>query len=410
MLKKLFKNLFKNLGPGPLIAAAFIGPGTVTLCTLAGVKFGMSLLWTLLIAVLASITLQSMAVKIGIIGKKSITEALKDEISNPVIKYIIITLIFMTILIGNTAYEAGNISGAVMGLETLFGQIKIDFKDFSLNIHAIIIGLLAGALLWIGKYRIIERCLIGLVIIMSIAFLFTAIATRPSLLSILSGLLSFKAPAGSLLTIIGLVGTTIVPYNLFLHAELVKEKWNDKGDLKFALKDLIIALGLGGLISLSIVITASSIKATDINTVGDLALGLESVFGTFSKHFLAIGLFAAGITSTITAPLAAAYVVCGCFGLSTNLQSNYFKFIWLSIILFGVFFSATGLKLITIIQFAQITNGVLLPIMVGLLLWMVNKSSLLGNFKNNNSQNAIGFTIIVVSLFLSLRTLFLIFQ
>tara|TARA_B110000003_G_scaffold49777_1_gene48655 strand:- start:2431 stop:3651 length:1221 start_codon:yes stop_codon:yes gene_type:complete len=406
----MLKKLFKNLGPGPLIAAAFIGPGTVTLCTLAGVKFGMSLLWTLLIAVLASITLQSMAVKIGIIGKKSITEALKDEISNPVIKYIIITLIFMTILIGNTAYEAGNISGAVMGLETLFGQIKIDFKDFSLNIHAIIIGLLAGALLWIGKYRIIERCLIGLVIIMSIAFLFTAIATRPSLLSVLSGLLSFKAPAGSLLTIIGLVGTTIVPYNLFLHAELVKEKWNDKGDLKFALKDLIIALGLGGLISLSIVITASSINATDINTVGDLALGLESVFGTFSRQFLAIGLFAAGITSTITAPLAAAYVVCGCFGLSTNLQSNYFKFIWLSIILFGVFFSATGLKLITIIQFAQITNGVLLPIMVGLLLWMMNKSSLLGNFKNNNLQNAIGFIIIVVSLFLSLRTLFLIFQ
>ena len=406
----MLKKLFKNLGPGPLIAAAFIGPGTVTLCTLAGVKFGMSLLWTLLIAVLASITLQSMAVKIGIIGKKSITEALKDEISNPIIKYIIITLIFMTILIGNTAYEAGNISGAVMGLETLFGQIKIDFKDFSLNIHAIIIGLLAGALLWIGKYRIIERCLIGLVIIMSIAFLFTAIATRPSLLSVLSGLLSFKAPAGSLLTIIGLVGTTIVPYNLFLHAELVKEKWNDKGDLKFALKDLIIALGLGGLISLSIVITASSINATDINTVGDLALGLESVFGTFSRQFLAIGLFAAGITSTITAPLAAAYVVCGCFGLSTNLQSNYFKFIWLSIILFGVFFSATGLKLITIIQFAQITNGVLLPIMVGLLLWMMNKSSLLGNFKNNNLQNAIGFIIIVVSLFLSLRTLFLIFQ
>ena len=406
----MLKKLFKNLGPGPLIAAAFIGPGTVTLCTLAGVKFGMSLLWTLLIAVLASITLQSMAVKIGIIGKKSITEALKDEISNPVIKYIIITLIFMTILIGNTAYEAGNISGAVMGLETLFGQIKIDFKDFSLNIHAIIIGLLAGALLWIGKYRIIERCLIGLVIIMSIAFLFTAIATRPSLLSVLSGLFSFKAPAGSLLTIIGLVGTTIVPYNLFLHAELVKEKWNDKGDLKFALKDLVIALGLGGLISLSIVITASSINATDINTVGDLALGLESVFGTFSRQFLAIGLFAAGITSTITAPLAAAYVVCGCFGLSTNLQSNYFKFIWLSIILFGVFFSATGLKLITIIQFAQITNGVLLPIMVGLLLWMMNKSSLLGNFKNNNLQNAIGFIIIVVSLFLSLRTLFLIFQ
>ena len=406
----MLKKLFRNFGPGPLIAAAFIGPGTVTLCTLAGVRFGMSLLWALLIAVLASIILQSMAVKIGIVGRKSIIQALKDEIRNPVIKYTVITLIFTTILIGNTAYEAGNISGAVLGLETLFGQIKVDLKYFSLNIHAVITGLLAGALLWIGNYRIIERCLIGLVIVMSMAFLFTAIATRPSLLSILSGLFNFKAPAGSLLTIIALVGTTIVPYNLFLHAELVKEKWTDQADLKFALKDLIIALGMGGLISLSIVITASSIKVSDINTVGDLALGLESVFGTFSRQFLAIGLFAAGITSAITAPLAAAYVVCGCFGLSTNLKSNHFKSIWLSIILFGIFLSATGLKLILIIQFAQITNGVLLPIISGLLLWMVNKSRLLGKFKNNNFQNAVGFIIIILSLFLSLRTLFLIFK
>ena len=66
----MLKKLFKNLGPGPLIAAAFIGPGTVTLCTLAGVKFGMSLLWTLLIAVLASITLQSLVIDIIAIDTK----------------------------------------------------------------------------------------------------------------------------------------------------------------------------------------------------------------------------------------------------------------------------------------------------------------------------------------------------
>ncbi len=406
----MLKKLFKNLGPGPLIAAAFIGPGTVTLCTLAGVKFGVDLLWALLIAVIASIVLQSMAVKVGIIGRKSIPQALKDEIRNPVIRYTIITLIFTTILIGNTAYEAGNISGAILGLETLFGKIKIDLKYLSLNLHAIVIGLLSGALLWIGKYKIIERCLIGLVITMSVAFLFTALATGPSLSSIMLGLFSFKVPRGSLLTIIGLVGTTIVPYNLFLHAELVKEKWTDQSDLKYALKDLVIALGLGGIISLSIVITASSIKSSDINTVADLALGLESVFGAFSRQFLAIGLFAAGITSTITAPLAAAYVVCGCFGLSTDLKSKHFKSIWLSIILFGVFLSATGFKLIFIIQFAQITNGILLPVIAGLLVWLINKSTLLGNFKNNNLQNAIGFIIILLALFLSLRTLFLFFK
>ena len=116
----MFKKLFKNLGPGPLIAAAFIGPGTVTLCTLAGVQFGMVLLWTLLVAIVAAMVLQSMAVKIGLIGRKSITQVIKEKVKTPVVKYSIITLIFSSIIIGNTAYEAGNISGAVLGLESLF--------------------------------------------------------------------------------------------------------------------------------------------------------------------------------------------------------------------------------------------------------------------------------------------------
>ena len=122
---------------------------------------------------------------------------------------------------------------------------------------------------------------------MSIAFFFTALATMPSLFDIIMGLFSFKATGDSLFTIIGLVGTTIVPYNLFLHAELVKEKWTYPSDLKHALKDLIISLGIGGMISLSIIVTASSIKSTDLNTLSDLALGLESVFGNYSKQFFA---------------------------------------------------------------------------------------------------------------------------
>ena len=80
------------------------------------------------------------------------------------------------------------------------------------------------------------------------------------------------------------------------------------------------------------------------------------------------------------------------------------------IILFGVFLSATGLKLILIIQFAQITNGILLPVIAALLLWITNKHSLLGTLINNRLQNIIGGLIVLLSLFLSLRTLFLVLQ
>jgi len=406
----MLKRGLKNFGPGPLIAAAFIGPGTVTLCTLSGVRFGMSLLWTLLIAILAAMILQFMSVKIGLIGRKSITQAVQDEIHSPIAKHLVISLIFSAILIGNTAYEAGNISGAVLGMETLFGSSTIKLKYLSLNPYALIIGFLSSALLWTGRYKIIERSLIGLVLLMSISFLITAFATGPSFFEVLSGLFAFKTPKGSLLTIIGLVGTTIVPYNLFLHAELVKTKWSSAKELRYALKDMVIALGLGGVISLCVIITAAGVPTTDINNAGDLALGLEPVFGSLSKYFLALGLFAAGITSTITAPLAAAYVVCGCFGWSTSLKSKRFKAIWLMIILFGVFLSATGLKLILIIQFAQITNGILLPVIAALLLWITNKHSLLGTLINNRLQNIIGGLIVLLSLFLSLRTLFLVLQ
>jgi Mn2+/Fe2+ NRAMP family transporter len=405
----MLKRLFLNLGPGPLIAAAFIGPGTITLCTLAGINYGMDLLWALLIAILAAMILQTMSIKIGLIGQKNITEALKSELDTPWIKQIVIGLIFLAILIGNTAYEAGNISGAVLGLEALFGTYFFDFFGFFINPYSLLIGTIAVVLLGTGKHKLIERCMIALVIIMSISFLFTAIVTKPSLQGLFAGLFTFNIPEGSFLMIIGLAGTTIVPYNLFLHTALVKEKWKNAHFLPFAIKDLIIALGLGGLISMSVIITSAGVEIDELSSVADLAIGLEPIFGTLAKYFMALGLFAAGITSTITAPLAAAYVVCGCFGWSSNLDSKYFKVIWFLIIAFGVVISATSIKLISIIKFAQVINGVVLPLIAGLLLWMVNKRSLLGNLKNNRLQNALGGLVVLIALFLSIRTLFLVF-
>jgi Mn2+/Fe2+ NRAMP family transporter len=406
----MLKRFLKNIGPGPLVAAAFIGPGTVTLCTLVGVVFGFQLLWAIILSIGAAIVLQGMAVRIGIIGRKSIIGVIREEIELPWARNFVLILIFGAIMIGNTAYEAGNISGAALGLETLIGSFSFESSVLNLKLYPILIGLIAATLLWIGKYKILERSLIFFVVIMSLSFLVTAVATRPSLAQIFSGLFRFSTPESSLLSIIGLVGTTIVPYNLFLHTELVREKWSSKADLPFAIKDLLIALTLGGLISMSIIITAAGVEATTINNAADLALGLAPIFGEGAKYLLSIGLFAAGITSSITAPLAAAYVVCGCFGWSTDLTSRSFRRSWAIVILFGMLLASTGLKFILIIQFAQIANGILLPIIAAILLWIMNKASWLGKSKNNLYQNLFGFLIVIISLFLSVRTLGSVFQ
>lgn len=404
------KKWINNIGPGPLIAAAFIGPGTVTLCSIAGLDFGFALLWTLVLSVVATIVLQEMAARLGIISQKGLSEVIRDEIKNPLTKNIVITLILLAIVIGNAAYEAGNISGGVLGLESVFGEKKFDILGLSINFYSLLLGFIAFSLLFIGNYKILERTLIFLVIIMSISFIITAVITKPDIIKLMEGLFVPKFPEGSILIIIGLIGTTVVPYNLFLHASLVKEKWNKVSDLKFARNDTIIAIVLGGIVSMCIVISSASLDIESINNAADLAKGIEPLYGLSSKYILAIGLFSAGITSAITAPLAAAYVATGCLGWPMKMKSVKFRAVWMFILIIGVISSSSGFKSIEIIKFAQVANGILLPVIAGLLIWIVNKKSVLGKFKNSKWQNSIGLMILIITIFLGLKSILKVFE
>ena len=404
------KKWFKNIGPGPLVAAAFIGPGTVTLCSIAGLDFGFSLLWTLVLSIIATIVLQEMSARLGIISNKGLSQVIREEIKNPGFRNIVITLILSAIVIGNAAYEAGNISGGVLGLEAVFGEKALTFLNIDINFYSIILGLIAFSLLYIGNYKILERSLIFLVIIMSLSFIITAIITKPDITDLFNGLFVPKFPEGSILIIIGLIGTTVVPYNLFLHASLVKERWKNKSDLKFARNDTIVSIVLGGIVSMCIIISSASLNIDNINNAADLAKGIEPLYGIYSKYILAIGLFSAGITSAITAPLAASFVAAGCLGWSINMKGLKFRSVWMFILLAGVISSSSGYKSIEIIKFAQVANGILLPVIAGFLIWIVNKDSILGKYKNSKWQNFIGLLILVITIFLGLKSILKVFE
>ena len=402
---KLINFSLKNIGPGTLVAAAFIGPGTVTVCTLAGVNFGFGLLWAMLISIVATIFLQEMAARLGIISQKGLSEVIREEIKNPIFRNVLVVLILVAIVIGNSLYEAGNISGGVLGLETVFGNQYFTVGPLHVNILSLLVGIIAFALLYVGNYKFLERVLVSLVIIMSLSFLITAVITKPNLAAILKGLFIPTLPENGILTVIALIGTTVVPYNLFLHASLVKEKWNKPEDISSVRKDAIVSIALGGLVSMSIIIAAASINSETISNVSDLAKGLEPLYGAFAKYFLAIGLFAAGITSAITAPLAAAYVAKGCLGWTGGLQSSKFRRVWIFILILGILFSSLGIKPIQIIKVAQVANGLLLPLIAGILLWVMNKESVLGKYKNTKLQNFIGLCLLVFTIFLGLKSI-----
>ena len=388
----------RDIGPGVLIAAAFIGPGTVTLCTIAGASFGYSLIWAIILSTFSTIVLQEMSLRIGLVTRMNIAEVIRTSIKSVFLNRIIILLIISSILIGNAAYEAGNITGASLGISAII-------NNQSTNYFPILIGLIAFVILYKGDYKILERSLISLVIIMSLSFFITAFMTKPDLNSLFNGVFNPKVNSDNLIIILGLIGTTVVPYNIFLHSSLVSEKWNSIHKLKTARLESFISIFIGGLVSLSIIITAASVTNQNVSGVIDLAKGLEPLYGKFAIYFLGMGLFASGITSSITAPLAAAYVAKSCFGWNDSLKSRKFKSVWIFILIIGVVVSMIDINPIEIIKFAQLSNSLLLPIIAIILLWLINNNNIINSKYNYKYQNVLGVFIVVISLILGIKGL-----
>ena len=402
MLKKI-----KNIGPGLIITSAFIGPGTVTLCSLSGIEFGYSLIWCVIFSIIATCYLQELSSRLGIISRKGLSDVLKEN-KNQLIKKSSYLLIVLSLFIGNTAYESGNISGTVMGLETFLGSGLINNSPISINIYPILIGIILVGIILVGSYNVFEKLLVGLVFIMSITFIITAILSKPSLSDLISGLKP-SVNKTNYLYVIGLIGTTVVPYNLFLHSYIAKKKWKTIEDYKLSIPDTIISILIGGIISISIIITAASnnhlINGSNIKNAIDLGGQLTPYLGDFSKYFISIGLFSAGITSSITAPIATSYALSGIFNYKAEWKDKNFKIVAIIIILFGIIFSSINYSPIIIIKLAQFINGLFLPLISIFLLWAINQKKIMGNYINSIGYNLLGVVIIMVSILIGLKSL-----
>ena len=401
------KKINFKLGPGFIITSAFIGPGTITLCTLSGIEFGYSLIWCIIFSVAATSYLQELSVRLGVISRLGLGDIFKSN-SNNTLNKIFFIFVFLSLFIGNSAYESGNISGTVMGLETFTGSIIINLLNFKINLLPVFISIFLISIIAYGSYKVFERMLVYLVFIMSLTFMATAILSNPDLNLILDGLIP-KINDNNFIYVIGLIGTTVVPYNLFLHSYISKKKWKSKKDYKSSIYDTLLSIFIGGLISISIIITSAGAGGmTDGNEVKnaiDLGKQLSPYLGEFSKYFISIGLFSAGITSSITAPIATSYALSSIFNYKPEWKEKKFKMVSIIIILIGCFFSSISYNPIYIIKLAQFVNGLFLPIIGISLLWAVNQTHYLGSYINTKYYNVIGVLIIILSILISLRSL-----
>ena len=393
-----------RFGPGLLVTAAFIGPGTLVTASRAGAGYGVTLLWAVLFSVAATGILQNMAARVGLAGRRGLAEAIRDSLANRWIRVGALGLIAVTLLVGAAAFQTGNLIGAALGINLLSGLPTAAL--------ALSVGGLAAAVLMTGTYRTIQNTLVGLVGLMSVVFCAVAVLTAPDIGDMLAGLLIPRLPPGSLLTVLALIGTTFVTYNLFLHASTVLERWPDadrnEENLRESRRDTVFAVALGGVITAAVIVASAPLlgQGADAANVAAIADQLAPILGRAAPVFFGLGLFAAGLTSAITAPLAAAYAVSGALGWPPNLRSGRFRLLWGLVLATGVVCAVTlGAAPYQVILLAQAGNGIVLPLMLVLLLIVANKTGIMGPHRNSRLANVLGVIVVLVISGLSLTQL-----
>ena len=405
----MFWKRLKQVGPGAVVAAAFIGPGTVTTCTVSGASYGYTLLWALLFSTISVIILQSMASKLGIVKQVGLGEALREKYTGKGARILLAILVIGAVFIGNVAYETGNISGGILGLQAIWPSLsKIPV--------AIVVFAIAAGLLLSGKYDIVEKVLTALVVLMGILFLITAIAVKPNFGEVLKGLFVPRVPQmnRAWFYVTGLIGTTVVPYNIYLHASSSAKKWGHEGDkdeaLSTSLTDSILSIGLGGIISMCIVITAAvcydGSGTAAISSGKAMAEQLKPILGNWATVAFGIGLFAAGMSSAITAPLAAAFASSGILGWGEDMKKKRFMAIWGIVIVFGLVAVCTiGASPTEIILFAQAANAFLLPITAILLMIVCNDKKYMDGHNNGLVINILGVIVLALTLLIAFKNM-----
>ncbi len=341
-----------------VISAAFIGPGTVTTAVAAGSIYKLDLLWAVVFATIACILLQEVSARITIASGLSLGQAVMKKFGGKN-GFWINVFIGISVVLGCAAYEAGNILGAVSGLSLLF--------DGDGKVYTVLITLIAVFVLWSGKQKWISTLMTLLVAMMGIAFLVLALNIDfPISEIVISGVVP-KIPIGAELITLGLVGTTIVPYNLFLGSGISKGQ-----TVPLMRIGLTVSVIIGGLITAWILLAGTLVH--DFSSFPILADEFRHKVGEVGAWALGIGLFAAGFSSAITSPYAASVIASNVLGAE---KKSTVRWIWGSVLLTGFLFGISGVKPIPVILIVQALNGLILPLVTAYLIIVVNDETII---------------------------------
>jgi len=400
-----------------VISAAYFGTGSITVAGKAGADYQLTLLWSITYSTLACLLLQEAAARLSIVSGHSLGEALVVEFQDSATKSLIYFLIFSAIVAGCAAYQTGNVLGTVSGVKliasTFNNTIATSFTEPTafylspLQWSVFICGCVAFVFLNIPSLKKIANILGVAVLLMTLSFIPIAWVIKPSFTDLLINSIVPTMPrnfdAGVM--VLAMIGTTIVPYDLFLGSAVMGKQGQTLHQMRFGLGTAVI---IGGIITAAILIIGTKLAVGEF-TFDKMAIKIEEIMGTWARYLFGFGMFIAGFCTMITAPIAAALTAQSLFITNDperwKTQGLYFKATWMSVLFTGIGFGFMNFKPEAAIILAQALNGLILPFIAIFLLSVVNNRKIMGDKINSWFSNILMAVAVCVCLIVGMETI-----
>lgn len=395
---KKFLIFLAILGPGIITGSVDNDAGGITTYSIAGAMYGYNLLWTLIPSFILLIVIQEMNARMGIVTGKGLADLIREHAGVKITFFIFLGLFITNI--GNTTTEFAGVAGSM----EVFGVSKY--------ISVPLMGFIIWVLVVKGTYKIAER--IFLIFSFSLlTYIVSALMGNPEWGKIGTAIIhpQQKVDTTYIAVVIGIIGTTIAPWMQFYMQSSVIEKGLKIRKYKYTLIDIVVGCIATVVVAFFIIIACASTlhpNGIQINEAKDAAMALKPLAGNFAGAIFAFGLFIASIFSATILPLATAFFVCEAFGFEAGIDNKWeeapeFFTIYTSILIISIIIILLpNAPLISISLWSQVLNGLLLPVVLVSMILLINKKSIMGNYVNKPITNIIGWTSVVILVFLSM--------
>jgi NRAMP (natural resistance-associated macrophage protein)-like metal ion transporter len=411
--KSKFKNFMKLLGPGLVTGASDDDPSGIATYSQAGAAYGLSTLWTAVIAFPLMAAIQQMCARIGLVTEQGLTGTLKKHYPKPIL-YLMVLFSFPAIVMNIGADIAG--MGAVGNL--LFPSVNANY--FSVVFTLILLGLIIYL-----PYQKIASILKYLCIVL-LVYLIVPFLYKQDWIAVFKAAIlpSIEFNKDFIAILVGILGTTISPYLFFWQAtmevEEMKHKKNhllvNKRIIKGMQQDVDFGMSFSGLVMFFIILTTGTVLYNSgvhqINTVEDAAMALKPLAGDFAYLLFAIGVIGTGLLAIPVLSGSLSYIVTEAFGWEQGLDKKFHEakafyiIIAMSLIL-GLSLNYIGISPIDALIYTAILYGITAPVLIAIILHISNNKKIMGKFVNTRISNILGFTTLVIMAVASITLLYL---